>query len=66
MEWLETSQGWESESGNYKIRKANGGYMLVSRLHDPSPDYPFADHWMRVFATVTKAKQHAEELNCEV
>jgi hypothetical protein len=60
MGWTESRiavDGWDSETGDYRIIRAkNGKYRLVSFIHDGED----GDLWFKDFPTLDAAKEYAE------
>jgi hypothetical protein len=52
---------WASACHNYEIfLTRDGKYRLVAFEHDPSPQFPQAEFWMREFDTLNLAAHQAE------
>jgi hypothetical protein len=60
MNWYLEGGIWKAKDGHYWVEKGNGGYYLCSDLHEPHPDYPNAECWMKWFLTLKEAKEYAE------
>lgn len=52
---------WSSDCNKYEIfLTKNGKYRLVAFDHEPSPEFPNAEFWMREYGSLKAAAEQAE------